>query len=108
MTEYQPTAVPTNGDATQPPPPNSRIFLGNLASEKTSLAELMQIFSRYGRIIEEPVIRKSFGFIQYDNPESARAAIDSEKGRILGGMRLGIVSTIVIQSKFGAVVYFCD
>lgn len=85
MTEHQPAA------AVAPPPPNSRIFLGNLASEKTTIAELIQIFSRYGRIIEEPVVRKSFGFIQYDNPDSARAAIEGEAGRILGGMKLGIV-----------------
>lgn len=82
MTEYQP--------ATVAPPPNSRIFLGNLASEKTSVGELLQIFSRYGHIVEEPVIRKSFGFVQYDNPDSARAAIEGEAGRIIGGIKIGI------------------
>jgi RNA recognition motif-containing protein len=70
--------------------PNCRIFLGNLASEKTSKAELRQIFSRYGKIIEEPVLRRSFGFIQYDNPSSAQRAIEGEQHRIIGGMRLGL------------------
>ena len=49
-------------------PPNCRIFLGNLASEKTSRKELQEIFSKYGEIVEEIVLRRSFGFIQYDNP----------------------------------------
>jgi RNA recognition motif-containing protein len=70
--------------------PNSRIFLGNLASERTSRRELYEIFSKYGRITEEIVLRRSFGFIQYDNPESAQAAINTENCRIIGGMRVDI------------------
>ncbi len=68
---------------------SSRIFLGNLPSEKTSREELTQIFSKYGQIVEEIVLRKSFGFIQFDSPEAAKAAIAGEQGRIIGGMRLG-------------------
>jgi RNA recognition motif-containing protein len=70
-------------------PANCRIFLGNLASEKTSRKELMEIFGKYGRIVEEIVMRRSFGFVQYDNPESAQMAIKKENGRIIGGMRVG-------------------
>lgn len=68
---------------------NCRIFLGNLASERTSKEELYSIFSKYGPIVEDVVMRRSFGFIQYDNPESALRAIEGENGRIIGGMRLG-------------------
>lgn len=70
-------------------PPNCRLFLGNLASEKTSAQELREIFGKYGRVVEEPVLRRSFGFIQYDNPEAAAAAIAAENGRLIGGVRLG-------------------
>lgn len=70
--------------------PNCRIFLGNLASERTSKEDLYRIFSKYGNIIEEIVMRRSFGFIQYDNPESALAAIQGENGRVIGGMRLDL------------------
>ena len=70
--------------------PKCRIFLGNLASEKTSKGELRNIFAKYGNIIEDPVLRRSFGFIQYDNPESALKAIEGEQGRIIGGMKLGM------------------
>jgi len=70
-------------------PPNCRLFLGNLASEKTSEKELREIFGKYGNIIEEIVLRRSFGFIQYDTPEAAMAALQNEQGRPIGGLRLG-------------------
>lgn len=63
--------------------------MGNLASEKTSRAELMEIFGKYGNIVEEIVLRRSFGFIQYDTPEAAVAALNGEQGRSIGGLRLG-------------------
>eukprot|EP01114_Cavostelium_apophysatum_P018480 TRINITY_DN5720_c0_g1_i1.p1 TRINITY_DN5720_c0_g1~~TRINITY_DN5720_c0_g1_i1.p1 ORF type:complete len:460 (+),score=82.61 TRINITY_DN5720_c0_g1_i1:169-1548(+) len=70
-------------------PPNCRIFIGNLASEKTSKEELSDIFARYGKI-EEVVIRKSFGFVQYDSTESAEAAIAGENQRIIGGLPIDL------------------
>lgn len=69
--------------------PNCRLFLGNLASEKTSKEELRDIFGKYGNIIEDPVLRRSFGFIQYDSSTAALEAIKGEQGRILGGLHLG-------------------
>ncbi len=65
-----------------------RIFIGNLASEKTSKEELEEVFSKYGRIVEI-VLRKSFGFIQFDNPQAAQDAIAHENGKTLGGLRVG-------------------
>lgn len=76
-------------------PENCRVFIGNLASEKTSPEELKAIFGKYGNIVEEPVLRRSFGFIQYDNPVSVRKAIESENGRQIGGMRIGILQSPV-------------
>uniref|UniRef100_A0A7S4IB38 RRM domain-containing protein n=1 Tax=Vannella robusta TaxID=1487602 RepID=A0A7S4IB38_9EUKA len=69
-------------------PPNCRLFIGNLASERTSKSELRSIFSKYGDIIEEPVIRRCFGFVQFDNPESAQQAIHNENGRLIGNMKI--------------------
>ena len=56
------------------PPPNCRIFIGNLFAEKTSSKEVESIFAVYGKVIDV-VSHASFGFIQYDNVESAQAAI---------------------------------
>ncbi len=75
-------------------PPNCRIFLGNLASEKTSKKELQDIFGKYGTIVEDIVLRRSFGFIQYDNPNSAHAAMQAENGRLIGGIRIGPFRTV--------------
>jgi RNA recognition motif-containing protein len=69
-------------------PPNSRIFIGNLPSEKTSKAELQQIFSKYGKV-EDVILRRSFGFIQFDSTEAAMRAIQGEQGRIIGGLKTG-------------------
>ncbi|GJQ11836.1 hypothetical protein GpartN1_g3627.t1 [Galdieria partita] len=71
-------------------PADSRVFIGNLASERTTVAELVSIFSRYGNLIEEPVIRRSFGFVQYDNADSAYRAIEAEQGRVIGGMPIDL------------------
>jgi RNA recognition motif-containing protein len=69
-------------------PPNSRIFIGNLPSEKTSKAELEQIFSKYGKVYDV-ILRRSFGFVQFDSAESAIRAIEGEQGRIIGGLKIG-------------------
>ncbi|KAJ3088102.1 hypothetical protein HK102_009590 [Quaeritorhiza haematococci] len=69
-------------------PPGSRLFLGNLASERTDKGEVASIFAQYGNIVEI-LFKGSYGFIQYDNPTSCREAIRCEQGRVLGGINLG-------------------
>jgi len=68
----------------------ARLFIGNLASEKTSQAELRSIFEPYGRITEKLVIRRSFGFVQFDTMESAQAALNGEQGRAVGGLKIDL------------------
>ncbi|KAI9209572.1 uncharacterized protein BJ171DRAFT_484450 [Polychytrium aggregatum] len=70
-------------------PYGCRMFIGNLASEHTSKSELALIFAEYGNIIEIS-IKDSFGFIQFDNPESCRAAMAGANGRIVGGLSLDL------------------
>lgn len=97
-------------------PPNSRLFVGNLASEKTSKwvsrrlpplkvgfcfgpytfscfstiyrEELARIFAQYGDILEVST-KESYGFIQYDNAESVLDAIRQENGRVVAGLKMG-------------------
>lgn len=73
----------------------ARIFLGNLPSERTSQKELSDIFSKYGKI-EEIVVKKSFGFIQFEAPHAAAAAIKGERGRLIGGLRVGTQLSYVL------------
>lgn len=71
-------------------PDNARVFIGNLASEYTTKDEIIEVFSKYGELIEEPVLRRSFGFVQYNCAESARKAVDFEQGRVIGGISIDL------------------
>ncbi len=46
--------------------PRSRLFIGNLPTEKVTKQELFQIFSPYGDILEV-VLKANYGFIQITN-----------------------------------------
>lgn len=71
-------------------PENARVFIGNLASEYTDIYEIIKVFHKYGTLIEEPVLRRSFGFVQYSSAESAKAAVNGEQGRIIGGIGIDL------------------
>lgn len=71
-------------------PENARVFIGNLASENTTVKEIIDVFEKYGELIEEPVLRRSFGFVQYNSAESARRAVDAEQGRLIGGIGIDL------------------
>lgn len=58
-------------------PPKSRLFIGNLPLKNVSKEDLFRIFSPYGHILQIN-IKNAFGFIQYNNPQSVRNAIESE------------------------------
>ena len=62
--------------------------MGNLASDRTSERELRDMFSRYGNV-KEAVVRKGFGFVQFDSSEAALKAVAGENGRMFRGYRLG-------------------
>ncbi len=78
-----------NPNTTVQAPPNSRIFVGNLASERTSEGDLRRIFGGYGEILEV-VVRRSFGFVQFSSPPAAVAAIAGEQRRDIGGMAIDL------------------
>lgn len=69
-------------------PAQSRLFIGNLATEKTSKEELASIFVKYGNILEIS-LKSSYGFIQFDTSSALEMAIQNENGRLVGGLRLG-------------------
>lgn len=88
---YNPGPPPRNLPKTaKHRPKNARVFVGNLASEFTTPQEMIKIFYKYGELIEEPVLRRSFGFIQYSSPESASRAVAGEQARIIGGIPIDL------------------
>ncbi|KAJ3176987.1 hypothetical protein HDU87_004702 [Geranomyces variabilis] len=89
--DYHPTHWVTfqaPSDVISSMPPYSRLFLGNLASERTDRAELARIFAPYGNIAEI-VLKGSFGFVQFDSPEACTRAT-SESGRKLAGLSMDV------------------
>ena len=68
-----------------------RLFIGNLANEQVTEADLRAIFSKYGKVTEV-VIRRSFGFIQFETEEAAKQALSAENGRLIGPLRVGLLS----------------
>ncbi|SCU80562.1 LAME_0B03730g1_1 [Lachancea meyersii CBS 8951] len=68
-------------------PPKSRLFIGNLPLKNVAKDDLFRIFSPYGHIYQIN-IKNAFGFIQYDNPQSVRAAIAGESNELNFGKKL--------------------
>lgn len=54
------------------------------------MAQIIKIFHKYGDLIEEPVLRRSFGFVQYSSAEAASRAVAGEQGRIIGGIGIDL------------------
>ncbi|ORY06277.1 hypothetical protein K493DRAFT_404035 [Basidiobolus meristosporus CBS 931.73] len=70
-------------------PFGSKLFIGNLASERTSKHELHKIFSVYGEIVDI-MIKRSFGTIQFATAEACGDAIANENGRPIQGLRIDL------------------
>ncbi|CAN6605183.1 hypothetical protein TRVA0_002S05226 [Trichomonascus vanleenenianus] len=58
-------------------PYGSRMFLGNLPTERISKRQLFKIFYKYGGLAQIS-IKKSYGFVQYFDPAHCARAMDAE------------------------------
>lgn len=91
------TPVATNGSTRQTEGPNgANLFIYHLPPEFTD-NDLLQTFSPFGNLISAKVfidkatnLSKCFGFVSYDNPVSAHAAIQSMNGFQIGTKRLKV------------------
>ena len=70
-------------------PPGSRLFVGNLFTEKVSKRDLFYIFSRYGRLAQIS-IKSAYGFIQYVQAEDCHRAMQSEQGLQIRGRKINL------------------
>ncbi|XP_069099627.1 nuclear receptor coactivator 5 isoform X1 [Pleurodeles waltl] len=66
-----------------------RIFVGNLPTFQMTPKELEEMFSKYGKIVAHNMLR-GFGFVQFDRPEDAQAAVEGENGRLIKGHKLDV------------------
>ncbi|KAK5092542.1 nuclear polyadenylated RNA-binding protein 3 [Exophiala xenobiotica] len=68
-------------------PLGSRLFVGNLPSEKVTKRDLFHRFHRFGRLAQIS-IKQAYGFVQYHDAESCKAALDAEQGVEIRGRKV--------------------
>lgn len=67
---------------------SSRIFVGHLQTDDMTKHELEEHFSKYGTIVGS-LINRGFGFVQFEEEQSAQKAIQNENGAMFKGRRIG-------------------
>jgi len=60
-------------------PAGANLFISGLGPEDTN-HEIKTLFSLYGNVLSCVVLKQKYGFVSYDNPESARNAISALDG----------------------------
>ena len=77
----------------------SRVFVGHLDTDNITKDDVQRLFSPYGRVIGV-ALHKGYGFVQYDNADSATAAIKEAHGTPVGSMKIGEIILIDYQEDY--------
>ena len=67
----------------------TKLFVGNLPQDITS-AELQSYFDKYGSVTECDVVNEDYGFVHFETPEEADAAVDGLNGEEILGSRIRV------------------
>ncbi|KAJ8126710.1 hypothetical protein O1611_g6927 [Lasiodiplodia mahajangana] len=70
-------------------PDGSRIFIGNLSSERVSKREVFNIFSKCGRLAQIS-LKQAYGFIQYHTHAEGQAAMNHLQGIDIRGKKINL------------------
>ncbi|KZF21919.1 hypothetical protein L228DRAFT_162961 [Xylona heveae TC161] len=68
-------------------PPNSRMFIGNLPTEKVTKRDLFHIFHKHGRLAQIS-IKQAYGFVQFLEAGSCYRALQAEQGMSVRGRKM--------------------
>ncbi|KAG9230319.1 hypothetical protein BJ875DRAFT_385419 [Amylocarpus encephaloides] len=68
-------------------PVGSRLFIGNLPSEKVTKRDLFHVFHKYGRLAQVS-IKQAYGFIQFHEAAACYRALDHEQGAEVRGRKM--------------------
>ncbi|ETS73753.1 hypothetical protein PFICI_14699 [Pestalotiopsis fici W106-1] len=68
-------------------PEGSRLFIGNLSSERATKKEVFDIFSPYGRLAQIS-LKQAYGFVQYHTVAEGQAATDALQGIEISGRKI--------------------
>ncbi|EGX96657.1 arginine/serine-rich splicing factor, putative [Cordyceps militaris CM01] len=80
-------------------PEGSRLFIGNLSSDKVSKKDVFEIFHKYGRLAQIS-LKSAYGFVQYHTVEEGSRAVQSLEGIEIKGRRIHLeVSKLQDKSK---------
>ncbi|RWA04415.1 hypothetical protein EKO27_g10690 [Xylaria grammica] len=70
-------------------PDGSRIFIGNLSSERISKRDVFDLFSNYGRLAQIS-LKQAYGFVQYHTVAEGQVAMENLQGVDLGGKKINL------------------
>ncbi|KAL5002257.1 hypothetical protein BDV10DRAFT_191515 [Aspergillus recurvatus] len=68
-------------------PYGSRLFVGNLPTERVTKRDLFHIFHSYGKLAQIS-IKQAYGFIQFLESSSCKRALEGEQGAIVRGRKV--------------------
>lgn len=68
-------------------PMGSRLFVGNLSSERVTKRDIFHAFHRYGDLAQIS-IKQAYGFVQFLRPQDCSAALSREEGRQIRGKKI--------------------
>ncbi|KAM5438799.1 nuclear polyadenylated RNA-binding protein 3 [Microsporum canis] len=68
-------------------PAGSRLFIGNLPTERVTKRDLFHIFHMHGKLAQIS-IKQAYGFIQFLEPDSCRKALEAQQGATLRGRKI--------------------
>ncbi|KAF5136822.1 putative RNA-binding protein C3H8.09c [Metarhizium anisopliae] len=80
-------------------PEGSRIFIGNLSSDKVSKRDVFELFHRYGRLAQIS-LKSAYGFVQYHTIDEGQRAMENLQGIEIKGRRIHLeISRVQDKSK---------
>ncbi|CAK4034517.1 uncharacterized RNA-binding -like [Lecanosticta acicola] len=68
-------------------PVGSRLFVGNLSSEKVTKRDIFHVFHTYGELAQIS-IKQAYGFVQFLHKEGCSRALQAEQGRQIRDKRI--------------------
>ncbi|KAH8697037.1 hypothetical protein BGW36DRAFT_295323 [Talaromyces proteolyticus] len=68
-------------------PPGSRLFVGNLPTERVTKRDLFHVFHKYGKLAQIS-IKQAYGFIQFLDSSSCYQALQAEQGGLVRGRNI--------------------
>ncbi|KAF2150897.1 hypothetical protein K461DRAFT_314816 [Myriangium duriaei CBS 260.36] len=82
-------------------PYGSRLFVGNLSSERVTKRDVFHVFHKYGALAQIS-IKQAYGFVQFLSEVDCSRAMTAEQGRIIRGKRINLEISKPQKNRAGA------